>query len=124
MTGNKRSLHTSPQSRPPKSARTSYAHPAPTPSGSSQFDPVVIDSDDDGGNDYHDDEEDASQEVQDPSQNFGDTHLTYVKYGYWSTRITGKQYYTGTATAGEIAILRRNYHNQYDGRFAFETIGL
>ncbi|KAF1971405.1 hypothetical protein BU23DRAFT_555945 [Bimuria novae-zelandiae CBS 107.79] len=91
-----------------KSARTSYSQSAHTQSGSSRHDPVVIDDQDD------DDYDDASQEVQESSQSFGDTDMSYVLYGVWDTKIVGVRYYDGHATVGEIAIPRREPHNQYD----------
>lgn len=80
--------------------------PARTASGSSQHDPLVIDDDDD--------EDDASQEVQDSSQSFSETDMSYVPYGVWEAKIVGVRFYNGHATVGEIAIPRREPHNQYD----------
>lgn len=96
------------QPRPPKSGRTSYTQTGRTPSGSSQYDPVVIDDDDD------EDDYDASQEVQDSSQSFGEADMSYVSYGVWDTKIVGVRYYNGHATIGEIAIPRREPNNAYD----------
>lgn len=101
--------HAPPQSsshsRPSKAARTN-SHPHTSP-GSSQYDPVIIDDDED-------DDDDASQEVQISSQSFGETDMSYVSYGVISTKIVGVRYYNGHATLGEIAIPRREPHNQYD----------
>ncbi|KAF9730692.1 hypothetical protein PMIN04_001697 [Paraphaeosphaeria minitans] len=93
--------------RAPKSARSSYnSEPVRTAPGSSQYDPFVIDDEDD--------EDDASQEVQDSSQSFGETDMSYVLYGVISTKIVGVRYYNGHANVGEIAIPRREPNNQYD----------
>lgn len=93
--------------RAPKSARTSYhSQPSRAAPGSSQYAPLVIDDEVD--------EDDASQEVQDPSQSFGETDMSYVLYGVISTKIVGVRYYNGHANVGEIAIPRREPHNQYD----------
>ena len=91
--------------RTPKQPRTSYgAHPwsRSTP-GSSQADPLFIDDDEDG-----------SQEVADSTQAYNDAQYGYVYYGTMSTKIVGCRYYNGYATVGEMAIARREPHNQYD----------
>jgi SWI/SNF-related matrix-associated actin-dependent regulator of chromatin subfamily A3 len=90
--------------RPPKSARTSY-HSQSAP-GSSQYDPLIVDDEDD--------EDDASQEVHDSSQGFDETDMSFVLYGFISTKIVGVRYYNGQATVNEIAVPRREPHNQYD----------
>ncbi|KAJ4344512.1 uncharacterized protein N0V89_012255 [Didymosphaeria variabile] len=100
------SSQASSQSRPSKSARTSYnSQPAHAAPGSSQYDPFVIDDEDD--------QDDGSQEVQDSSQSFGEIE-SYVLYGVISTKIVGVRFYSGHATLGEIAIPRREPNNQYD----------
>ncbi|KAJ4301139.1 hypothetical protein N0V90_003229 [Kalmusia sp. IMI 367209] len=106
------------QQRAPKLPRTSYqAQPARTQSGSSQHNPLIIDGDDDDDDnldDNDDGDDDASQEVQDASQSYSETEMSWVLYGVIETKIVGVRYYNGHATIGEIAKLRREPHNQYD----------
>jgi SWI/SNF-related matrix-associated actin-dependent regulator of chromatin subfamily A3 len=94
----------SPQ-RAPKQARTSYNQVQRTTSGSSQADAIFIDEDDD---------DDASQEVPDATQAYNQQQYDYMHYGTMHERIVGVRYYNGYATTGEMVVLRREPHNQYD----------
>lgn len=94
--------------RIPKQPRTaSNTHPARVPTGSSQHDALVIDSDDD-------DDDDASQEVPDATQGYNEQQYSYSLYGMLHNKIVGVRYYNGYATVGEMVICRREPHNQYD----------
>ncbi|KAF9692216.1 hypothetical protein EKO04_009568 [Ascochyta lentis] len=101
--------HSSPSqqyARAPKQPRTTQnAHPSRTISGSSQYEPLVIDSEDD---------DDASQEVPDSTQGYNEQQYSYGLYGMLQTKIVGVRYYNGYATVGEMVICRREPHNQYD----------
>jgi SWI/SNF-related matrix-associated actin-dependent regulator of chromatin subfamily A3 len=91
---------TSSQARPQKQARTSSAFV-----GSSPANPYTI---------VDDDEEDGSQEVPCGTQGYNEAEYTWGYYGVLPTKIVGVRFYSGYATEGELVILRREPHNQYD----------
>ena len=107
MASQKRSATTasSQQTRAPKLARTTYDSRA---SGSSQHEPLIIDSDDDDG------EEDASQNAPDSTQGPSEQEYSYSLYGALRHKIVGVRYYSGYATVGEMVICRREPNNPYD----------
>lgn len=74
-------------------------------SGSSQHEPLIIDSDD---------EDDASQEVPDSTQGYNEEHYSYGLYGMFQNKIVGVRFYNGYATVGEMVVLRRETQNRYD----------
>jgi SWI/SNF-related matrix-associated actin-dependent regulator of chromatin subfamily A3 len=90
--------HSSPVGRAPKQPRTAAYNR--TPSGASQQDPVYIDDDD---------EEDASA-----SQGMNEQEYAWTLYGNLHGKIVGVRYYNGYATVGEMVVVRREPHNQYD----------
>jgi SWI/SNF-related matrix-associated actin-dependent regulator of chromatin subfamily A3 len=90
--------HSSPSGRAPKQPRTTAYNR--TPSGASQQDPVYIDDDD---------EEDASA-----SQGMNEQEYSWTLYGNLHGKIVGVRYYNGYATVGEMVVVRREPHNQYD----------
>ncbi|KAJ4361537.1 hypothetical protein N0V95_001789 [Ascochyta clinopodiicola] len=93
--------------RAPKQPRLAQnAHPSHTISGSSQHEPLVIDSDDD--------EDDTSQEVPDSTQGYNEQQYSYDLYGMLQNKIVGVRYYSGYATVGEMVICRREPQNRYD----------
>jgi SWI/SNF-related matrix-associated actin-dependent regulator of chromatin subfamily A3 len=94
------------QTHAPKQARTTYDSRA---SGSSQHEPLVIESDDDDGN-----EEDASQNEPDSTQGPSEQEYSYSLYGALHNKIVGVRYYSGYATVGEMVICRREPNNPYD----------
>jgi SWI/SNF-related matrix-associated actin-dependent regulator of chromatin subfamily A3 len=93
--------------RAPKQARTTYDSRA---NGSSQHEPLVIDSDEDDDGD----EEDASQNVPDSTQGPSEQEYTYTLYGALHNKVVGVRYYSGYATVGEMVICRREPNNPYD----------
>jgi len=99
------------QQRASKQPRTGYdTQPTHARPGSSQIEAILIDDDDDDGGD------DASQEVQDASQSYNETEMSWVLYGEMDAKIVGVRYYTGEATVGELALARREPNNPYDSR--------
>lgn len=67
--------------RAPKQPRTTHnAQPSRMISGSSQHEPLIIDSDD---------EDDASQEVPDSTQGYNEEHYSYGLYGMFQNKIVG-----------------------------------
>ncbi|KAJ4316020.1 hypothetical protein N0V94_005647 [Neodidymelliopsis sp. IMI 364377] len=95
-------------SRTPKQARTAqYCHPLRTTAGSSQHEPLLIDSEDD-------DDDDASQEVPDSTQGYNEQQYSYGLYGMFQNKIVGVRYYNGYATVGEMVICKREPQNRYD----------
>ncbi|KAH6867044.1 SNF2 family N-terminal domain-containing protein [Alternaria rosae] len=91
--------------RAPKQARTSYNQAQRTTSGLSQADAIFIDEDE---------EDDASQEVPDATQTYNQQQYDYILYGIKQDKIVGVRYYNGYATTGEMVVLRREPHNEYD----------
>ncbi|KAF2876283.1 SNF2 family N-terminal domain-containing protein [Massariosphaeria phaeospora] len=87
-----------------KQARTGYGTARVT-SGSSQADPLVLDSDDD---------DEGDEEVPDATQGYGEAEYQFGLYGVLPTKIVGVRHYRGMATLGEMAIARREPRNPYD----------
>jgi len=73
--------------------------------GSSQLNPLTIDDED---------EDAGAEEVPDASQSFNEDEARFSLYGTMASKIVGVRYYDGVATVGEMVILRREPHNQYD----------
>jgi SWI/SNF-related matrix-associated actin-dependent regulator of chromatin subfamily A3 len=92
--------------RATKHPRISNNEAQPATVGSSQVDPILLDEDED--------EDDASQEVPDATQGYGQQYYNYLLYGALDDKIVGVRYYNGYATTGEMVVLRREPHNQYD----------
>jgi SWI/SNF-related matrix-associated actin-dependent regulator of chromatin subfamily A3 len=91
--------------RAPKQPRTAYNQAQRTTSGSSQADAIFIDEDED---------DDASQEVPDATQAYNQQQYDFTLYGILPAKIVGVRYYRGYATTGEMVVLKREPHNQYD----------
>ncbi|KAF1360134.1 hypothetical protein EJ07DRAFT_177456 [Lizonia empirigonia] len=94
-----------PYARVPKQPRTAQdTHPSRTISGSSQHEPLIIDSDDD----------EASDEAPDSTQSYNEQQYSYGLYGMLQNKIVGVRFYNGYATVGEMVVCRREPQNRFD----------